>query len=81
MSIETKALMQSEATVSCSASFKKARWMVLTSAAKELQISDDKAKTGLLRGPISASFGFNEDQRTERVRNSSMALMQRIGHP
>ena len=37
--------------------------MVFTSAAKELQISDDKAKTVLLRGPISASFGFNGDQK------------------
>ena len=54
---------------------------MFTSAAKELQILDDEAKTVLLRGPISASFGFNEDQRTERVRNSSMALMQQIGHP
>ena len=59
MSTESKALMQSEATVPCSASFKKARWMVFTSAAKELQIFDDKAKAVLLRGPVLASFGFN----------------------
>lgn len=76
MSIESKALMQSEATVLCSASFKKARWMMFSSAAKELQISDDKARRCCLDVPLELRLDGKrrkDENRSEQFDGSDAA--------